>query len=589
MKLKSYDLSHIAHSDPDQQSGNTDNNDNTSVSQIVIHQQKKPKDSTSEPGERPVREVWHRRKSSWRDDNGFWTNNGRDESDSASRTKKPSLTAGSFEDILDRLGCFGPFQVITLLSYLLMEIASAFIVFIPIFVGTSPESMAYNCTTGASDEHFKVNETSNFIGSIRQMIDSPFHYKSIADEWDLRCEKAWISDVFTSCLMIGMIVGNLSVSLLADWYGRRQTYLLILCIMFFGTLMSALSPTIYIYAVARFIAGIGFCGCINVSSMAVMEFMTPKWRSLSNCLGPMGEGVMLLSCIAYFIRPWRLLYLATAVPYVLIIPIYFFLPESPRWLIRNKKLKEAHDVLGYMAKINGKEPISYDLLEALQKQEEKETESLKAKKLSYMEFVRNKSLFVTSLYLFAIWFSWNVAYYGISYNIRNVPGNLYFNVILIGLANAVGQRISMPLSDWVGRRKAVLCGMVLSAVFLVALAICFLTISVGSYLILIVCFVGLLGMSCTRAATRLLSGESFPTAVRTMGLGVGGLGANIAGVVTPQVAYLGSRWPALPFFIFSVVSVLGSLVVFMMKETKDTPLSDNVKSGNKNKGTNGNK
>ncbi|CAL8116537.1 unnamed protein product [Orchesella dallaii] len=491
------------------------------------------------------------------------TTNGSEEKERVSRMKL-SLPTGRFEDILDRLA--------------------------------SQDSIRQNCSAEAiSDEGFKMNATMNFldeeeevsksslISSIRHLFNLSFDSLSVADEWDLKCEKAWISDAFTSCLMVGMIVGNLLASQLADWYGRRQTYLLILWIMVFGTLMSALSPTVYFYAIARFIAGIGFCGCINVSSMAVMEFMTPKYRSLSNCLGPMGEGVMLLSLIAYFIRPWRLLYLATLIPYILIIPIYFFLPESPRWLIRNKKLKEAHDVLGYMAKMNGREPISIELLEALQMLEEKETESLKTKKLSYLEFVRNQRLFVTSLYLCAIWFSWNVAYYGISYNIRNVPGNLYFNVVLIGLANAVGQRVSMPISERIGRRKTVLFGMALSAVFLVALAICFLTIFVEFYLILIVCFVGLLGMSCTRAATRLLSGESFPTAVRTMGLGVGSLGSNVAGVVTPQVAFLGSRWPALPFFIFSVVSVLGSLVVFMMKETKDIPLSDNVKTVKKKK------
>lgn len=99
----------------------------------------------------------------------------------------------------------------------------------------------------------------------------------------------------------------------------------------------------------------------------------------------------------------------------------------------------------------------------------------------------------------------------------------------------------IPLFIRFGRRKAVLFGMSLSAIFLVSLAVCFLTMDeVNSTLILVGCFVGLFGLALTRAAARLLSGESFPTAVRTMGLGMGGLGANVAGLVTPQVAYLGS-------------------------------------------------
>lgn len=56
--------------------------------------------------------------------------------------------------------------------------------------------------------------------------------------------------------------------------------------------------------------------------MTVIEFMTPKWRSLANVVGLMGEGVILLSVLGAYIKPWRKLYLATLFPYVLIIPLY---------------------------------------------------------------------------------------------------------------------------------------------------------------------------------------------------------------------------------------------------------------------------
>lgn len=129
-------------------------------------------------------------------------------------------------------------------------------------------------------------------------------------------------------------------------------------------------------------------------------------------------------------------------------------------------------------------------------------------------------------------------------------------------------------------------------------------------LIMSVCFIGTFGLACTRASVRLLSGETFPTAVRTMGLGVGGLGANVAGLITPQAAYLGTsklltfirRWESLdklslknncmiifivsaslPFFIFAIISVVGSLVVFLMKETSGDPLSDEVQLCNDKK------
>lgn len=53
-----------------------------------------------------------------------------------------------------------------------------------------------------------------------------------------------------------------------------------------------------------------------------MEFMPPKQRSLSTAVGPTGEGIMILSILAYFFRPWRTLYWITVAPFLLAVPIY---------------------------------------------------------------------------------------------------------------------------------------------------------------------------------------------------------------------------------------------------------------------------
>lgn len=124
-----------------------------------------------------------------------------------------------------------------------------------------------------------------------------------------------------------------------------------------------------------------------------------------------------------------------------------YLPESPRWLLRNNKVLEAHTILSSMAHMNKRKPVSMEVLEALRRQEQLATSALQSQKIGYAQFLRTRELVIKSLYLFAIWFSWNVGYYGISYNIRNVPGNRFFNVALIGVANAFGQRSSMPASD----------------------------------------------------------------------------------------------------------------------------------------------
>lgn len=57
-----------------------------------------------------------------------------------------------------------------------------------------------------------------------------------------------------------------------------------------------------------------------------------------------------LPVIAYFERNWRNLQLITGAPWLLVIVYYWFIPESPRWLITVGKKKEAVDILTHIAK-----------------------------------------------------------------------------------------------------------------------------------------------------------------------------------------------------------------------------------------------
>lgn len=64
-------------------------------------------------------------------------------------------------------------------------------------------------------------------------------------------------------------------------------------------------------------------GYFTINGIYVMEFLTPSWRQLAGCLGPLGEGVILLAILAYLIQPWRLLVWATGFP---LITIFFIIP-----------------------------------------------------------------------------------------------------------------------------------------------------------------------------------------------------------------------------------------------------------------------
>lgn len=119
------------------------------------------------------------------------------------------------------------------------------------------------------------------------------------------------------------------------------------------------------------------------------------------------------------------------------INFHRLLPESPRWLLRTKKVEEAHKVFSYIARINQTSPVT---IETLYKVADLDGNSgdQNVKKISYVQFFKNKDTRFTTLCLMAIWSAWAVMYFGIGYNIKNIGSKIYLNMIFMGLSDAVG-------------------------------------------------------------------------------------------------------------------------------------------------------
>lgn len=134
-----------------------------------------------------------------------------------------------------------------------------------------------------------------------------------------------------------------------------------------------------------------------------------------------------------------------------------------------------------------------------------------------------------------------------------------------------------------GRRRALFVSMTFCAIFLVTIAILQLVIDFTFYptLLAVLCCLGRYGIAASRSLARTLTGESYPTAIRSMGIAFSGSPAGIAGALSSQVVYLGSVWPSVPFFAFAALSVVGSLMGFLLNETAGKALQEEVGSGKK--------
>ena len=68
---------------------------------------------------------------------------------------------------------------------------------------------------------------------------------------------------------------------------------------------------------------------------------------------PWALGEIVLGLLAMGVRDYRWYQTLLAAPMVIMLGIMYFIPESPRWLIRKKKYKEAQDIITKAAKFNG--------------------------------------------------------------------------------------------------------------------------------------------------------------------------------------------------------------------------------------------
>lgn len=99
----------------------------------------------------------------------------------------------------------------------------------------------------------------------------------------------------------------------------------------------------------------------NVTILA-LELVGPNYRSFVTVLTCMFYtfGLMMLAGITYLIRDWSRLALATSLPFTLYYIYWFYLPESPRWLLAKGRFEEASRILETLASVNEKEvPVSF--------------------------------------------------------------------------------------------------------------------------------------------------------------------------------------------------------------------------------------
>ncbi|CAG7834817.1 unnamed protein product [Allacma fusca] len=477
----------------------------------------------------------------------------------------------TLEDVYESIGGFGRFQLLAVCTILFPEWPAGMTDLQPIFTGSHPTSWICKTEFGS----FDVTNDSEALCNCNGTLDGG--NESIVSEWLLICDYAWVADFITSIQMVGMLAGDIISTYLADRIGRKQPlYLSCLSIML-GSIASSFATSPFTYAIARFFVGVGLSSILILGSFYPMEFLTPRWRSISGAAGPWGEGVMTLALLAYYFRPWRQLCLVTSVPMMLMFLTYPFLPESPRWLLMNGKVDEAKAVLKTIAKVNKREPVKEAIVENLADPIGYGDDCDPKAALSTVQFCRNAKFFRKTVIFMGCWFTVNLLYYGIGFNMKNLSGDPYWNVFCMSIGDLIGLRSAIFVSKWLGRRKSFAIYMGLAAMLMLSVVSMHAGLLELTESHLNLCtYVGKAFVAAALAVLDCFTSESFPTAARSTGVGFANLAGSVACIIAPQMAFLGSMCQVGPYLVFAAFAVMCTGSTLLLKETNGKPLEEHL-------------
>ncbi len=388
--------------------------------------------------------------------------------------------------------------------------------------------------------------------------------------------------------ILGCIPGAMFAGFLSDRFGRRKV--LFLCAILYAAsgLLSAIPRTFGEFLAARFISGLGIGASSMICPIYIAELAPAKNRGRLGALFQLGIviGIFLTLFINAMIqgagdeawnaeRGWRWMLGAEVAPAALLLGLLFFVPESPRWLLKAGRDDEARRILeGVAGPEQAREEIA--AVKAVLGQEEG--------RFSELFHARFRTPLVVAVILMAVsQFSGINAIMYYSTKIFTTAGvgvkDAFMSSVIIGLVNVLFTFVAIAFVDRAGRRALLLVGLGIQVLALAAVGGMFFADVKGVLLLAaILVFIGAFAMAMGPISWILCS-EIFPTKIRGRAMSIATFtiwtSCYIVAQTFPMLNDKRSIGPAWTFIVYAAFSLVGFLFVLVkVTETKGRSLEE---------------
>jgi OCT family organic cation transporter-like MFS transporter 4/5 len=457
------------------------------------------------------------------------------------------------------------------------------------------------------------NEFQN-LKCIEWIYDDSVYGSTTVTDWNLVCLKSHLKALTQNAFILGTGC-SVFTGILSDKYGRRTALILMVTLM-----VLVLNTTQYlmhlavlsnetkfiIFTISRFIQGVAQT-MYSISFVLLLELVGPKHRvTAGNILAySFSVGQMILAGLAYFLKNWLKIQWTLAVYVIPFFMYYWMVPESPRWLLSMSKVRRARHYIEKMFKVNSKfkkfrkryfkccftskdvndsqsESEALDNLLTVLQEEARKFSTLK-KNTSYSRtwhgILKSPILLRRFFILIYTWMVMLAVYLGIG---MGISGNLdkIMDPYLVFFVAAVCEFFSIVTChlslNRFGRKFPLVTFLIINSISIYLIPIYF--DSKHTWVAVFFYFLAKYSIGAVQLTLMIFTSELCPTPMRSTGVGLCFALARLGGVWAPQINVLSSTLNSvrIPFIIFSIMSLLAGVLCFLLPETLNKQLPENL-------------
>jgi sugar porter (SP) family MFS transporter len=380
--------------------------------------------------------------------------------------------------------------------------------------------------------------------------------------------------------LMGTVIGALIAGRPAEKYGRKKILQAIGLLYLVTSLVTALTPAWSIFVVFRFLGGIGVGASSVVGPLYISEISPAHSRGkLVGLFQFMVVSGILIAFVSNYLLfgvgedSWRWMLGVQAAPALLYFVMVFFVPESPRWLVKHGRPDEARQVFTDIG-----EPQPAEAIEKIQASLHSETGA----KESIFNGQYNKPIFYAVVLAMFNQLSGINAIMYYAPRIFEMTGlakdTALLQAVSIGVTNMVFTLLALSVIDKFGRKTLLIIGSVGMVISLGLVTYAFYTKQFGGYAVMLylVGFIAFFAFS-QGAVIWVFISEIFPNKVRSQGQTLGSsthwIMAAIISWTFPVLAESSEMGGFYSFLIFTVMMLLHGFFAWkVLPETKGKSL-----------------